>query len=104
MNDSSCKVLLGSITSMGVGLTLTAANTVIFLDSPWTKTDKTQAEDRTHRIGTNGTVNIITLVCSGTIDERVEQIVESKGELSDFIVDGQINPKNKVNMLRYLLS
>ena len=104
MNDSSCKVLLGSITSMGVGLTLTAANTVIFLDSPWTKTDKTQAEDRTHRIGTNGTVNIITLVCSGTIDERVEQIVESKGELSDFIVDGQIKPKNKVNMLRYLLS
>lgn len=104
MKDKSCKVLLGTVSSMGVGLTLTAANTIVFLDSPWTKTDKVQAEDRAHRIGTNGTVNVITLVCSGTIDERVEQIVESKGELSDFIIDGKIKSKNRGSVLKYLLS
>jgi SNF2 family DNA or RNA helicase len=103
-NDDSCKVMLGSIAAMGVGLTFTVANTVIFLDSPWNRATKEQAEDRCHRIGTNGTVNIITLVCKDTIDERIEDIVYSKGKISDAIVDGEIKTPNKRGLLNKLLN
>ena len=88
-NDDNCKVIIGTIGAMGTGLTLTSAQTVIFLDSPWNRALKDQAEDRAHRIGTKGTVNIITLVTKGTIDERIEDIVYRKGAISDAIVDGK---------------
>lgn len=91
MNNNLCKVIIGTIGAMGTGLTLTEASTVIFLDSPWTKANKEQAEDRAHRIGTKGTVNIITLVTKGTIDERIEDIVYKKGEMADYLVDGKVN-------------
>ena len=95
MNNNLCKVIIGTIGAMGTGLTLTEASTVIFLDSPWTKANKEQAEDRAHRIGTKGTVNIITLVTKGTIDERIEDIVYKKGEMADYLVDGRVN-RNKL--------
>lgn len=87
MTDEKCKVILGTTSAMGTGYTLTAGRTVIFLDSPWTRAEKDQAEDRAHRIGTTGTVSIITIVCKDTIDEKIEKIVQSKGLLSDMIVD-----------------
>lgn len=87
-NDKSCRVILGTTPALGTGYTLTAANTVIFVDEPWNKAIKDQAEDRCHRIGTKGTVNIITLICKDTIDEKIHQIIKDKGELSDRIVDG----------------
>lgn len=84
-----CKVILGTIGCLGTGFTLNEANTVIFLDEPWTSADKQQAEDRCHRIGTKGTVNIITLLCKDTIDEKVHKIVNSKQELSNEVVDNK---------------
>lgn len=87
-NDKSCRAILGTTPALGTGYTLTAANTVIFIDEPWNKAIKDQAEDRCHRIGTKGTVNIITLICKDTIDEKIHQIIKDKGELSDRIVDG----------------
>ena len=75
MNDSSCKVLFGTIGAMGTGLTLTAATTVIFLDEPWNRALKDQCEDRVHRISTKESPNIITLICKGTIDERINSLV-----------------------------
>ena len=87
-NDKSCRVILGTTPALGTGYTLTAANTVIFIDEPWSKAIKDQAEDRCYRIGTKGTVNIITLICKDTIDEKIHQIIKDKGELSDRIVDG----------------
>lgn len=102
--DGSCKVIIGTIGAMGTGLTLTAANTVIFLDSPWSKAIKEQAEDRAHRIGTKGSVNIITLVCKDTIDERIEEIIRKKGKLSDALIDGECVLQNKQEMVNFLLS
>ena len=98
--DKSCKVIIGTISAMGTGLTLTAAQTVIFLDSPWNRALKDQAEDRAHRIGTKGTVNIVTLCCKDTIDERIEDIVEKKGAISDALVDGKIG----IEDINYLIS
>lgn len=104
MDDPNCKVLLGTIDSMGTGLTLTSANTCIFLDSPWNKATKEQAEDRLHRIGTKGTVNIITLVCMNTIDERVEDVIYMKGVIKDMVVDGKTVPQKRKALVEYLLS
>lgn len=99
-NDNNCKVIVGTIGAMGTGLTLTAAQNVIFLDSPWNMALKAQAEDRAHRIGTKGTVSVITLCCRDTIDERIEELVEKKGQIADALVDGKIS----IDDINYLLS
>lgn len=103
MNDESCKCIIGTIGAMGTGYTLTAASTVIFLDSPWNRANKEQAEDRAHRIGTTKNVNIITLVCKDTIDERIEEIVYKKGAMADMLVDGKLET-NKSQIIDYLLN
>ena len=99
-NDDKCKVIIGTIGAMGTGLTLTATQNVIFLDSPWNMALKAQAEDRAHRIGTKGTVSVITLCCRDTIDERIEELVEKKGQIADALVDGKIS----IDDINYLLS
>lgn len=98
--DNKCKIIIGTIGAMGTGLTLTAAQNVIFLDSPWNMALKAQAEDRAHRIGTKGTVSVITLCCRDTIDERIEELVEKKGQIADALVDGKIS----IDDINYLLS
>lgn len=98
--DNNCKIIIGTIGAMGTGLTLTEAQNVIFLDSPWNMALKAQAEDRAHRIGTKGTVSIITLCCRDTIDERIEELVEKKGQIADALVDGKIS----IDDINYLLS
>lgn len=99
-NDERCKVIIGTIGAMGTGLTLTSAQNVIFLDEPWTKALKNQAEDRAHRIGTKGTVSIITLMCKDTIDDRIHDVIEKKGKMSDAIIDGKLSLED----INFLLS
>ena len=102
-NDQECKFILGTIGAMGTGLTLTAGTVVIFLDEPWTMANKQQAIDRCHRIGTKSNITIYTIMCKNTIDERIHEIVEKKGVMSDALVDGKI-VGNKMELLNYLLS
>ena len=104
MNDEDCKVIIGTTGAMGTGLTLTAARTVIFMDEPWNRALKEQAEDRAHRIGTKGSVNIITLMCKNTIDERIHELVETKGKIADILVDGRMADTNKEELVNFLLS
>ena len=102
-NSKDCKVIIGTIGAMGTGLTLTAAQTVIFLDEPWNRALKDQAEDRAHRIGTTGTVNIITIMCKNTIDDRIHDIVYRKGLMSDLLIDGKAT-KIDMNIINQLIS
>jgi SNF2 family DNA or RNA helicase len=104
-NNPSCQVVIGTIGAMGTGLTLTAGSTVIFLDKAWNMANTEQAEDRCHRIGTTGTVNVITLICNGTIDEYIEDIIESKAELADALVDGNatFNKAKQMEIVREIL-
>lgn len=102
--DPNCKVIVGTIGAMGTGLTLTAASNVIFLDDPWNRAIKDQAEDRAHRIGTKGTVRIITLVCKDTIDERILNLVYKKGRMADMLIDGKFEVTDKKAFVDYLLS
>lgn len=101
-NDPERKVICGTIKAMGTGLNLTAGNVVIFLDEPWTMTDFSQCTDRCHRIGTTKTVVVYVLMCKGTIDERVHNIVQTKGELSEQIVDN-MGYEERSKLINYLL-
>ena len=91
--------IIGTIGVLGTGFTLTEAQTVIFLDEPWNMATKLQAEDRCHRIGSKSTVNIITLLCKDTIDERIHQLITKKGILADTLVDS----KYTFDDIQYLL-
>ena len=101
--NSICRFIVGTIGAMGTGLTLTAGTVEIFMDEPWNKANKVQAEDRCHRVGTTENVTIYTLMCKDTIDEKVHMLVEHKGELADMLIDGKLN-MSKSEMLDFLLN
>lgn len=102
-NNDDMKVMIGTIGAMGTGITLTAGTVEIFMDEPWNKANKEQAEDRCHRIGTTQNVTIYTLMCKDTIDERIHELVEKKGAMADALVDGKLEVSNS-DVLDYLLS
>ncbi|SCP04929.1 DNA helicase, putative [Plasmodium ovale] len=78
-NDDNVKIALLSLTACGVGLNLTAANTVVFGELYWVPGQIIQAEDRAHRIGTShDVVNIHYLIAQNTIDELVWKIINRK--------------------------
>ena len=95
--------IIGTSGAMGTGLTLTAGTVEIFLDEPWNMALKEQCVDRCHRIGQKDNLTIYTLMCKDTIDERIHEIVEQKGEMANAIVDGKVTMNNK-ELLNYLLS
>lgn len=97
-NNPDCKVFIGSIKAMGVGITLNAASNVIYLDEPWNRAVKDQCTDRAHRVGTKGDVKVYTLMCRNTKDEGVHNTVYKKGRLADQIVDG-VSPEELYNIL-----
>lgn len=101
--DEKYKVILCTMSKMGTGITLTAANYEIFLDTPWTAALTSQCEDRAHRVGTTNSVTIYKLICNGTIDERVAEIVKTKEALSDYIIDDKISDNTLENLRKYIL-
>lgn len=103
MEDSNCKIIIGTIGAMGTSHTLTAATNVIFYDEPWTPSDKAQAEDRAHRIGTTQSLNVYTIITKDTIDERVHNILYSKDMITKYIVDDKLDIKNNPKLLDFLL-
>lgn len=77
----------------GVGITLTAADTVVFLQRPWSLVDSIQMEDRAHRIGSerHDSIEIIDIVAKNTIDTRVRQALRDKaGQLADLVQDPRL--------------
>lgn len=80
-----------SIRAAGVGLTFTAASTVIFAELSWTPGDIIQAEDRAHRIGQVSSVNIYYLLANDTVDDIIWDVVQSKLENLGQMLDGHEN-------------
>ena len=95
-------VVTGTIGAMGTGITLTAGTVEIFMDEPWNRALYDQATDRCHRIGQSQNVTIYNLMCKGTIDERIHELVERKGAMSDALVDGKLTVSNS-EILDFLL-
>ena len=104
IEDPDCTVIIGTIGALGTMHTLTVANNVIFYDEPWNATDKEQAEDRVHRIGTSQSVNIYTIITKGTVDERVHDIIFTKSGVSKYIVDGSLDIHSNPELFDLLLS
>ena len=81
------KVMILSLRAGGLGLNLQEASYVFHLDRWWNPAIERQAEDRSHRIGQTVKVNVIKYSCTGTIEERIDQILERKQDLFDQLID-----------------
>lgn len=84
------KVLLFTIKAGGTGLTMTAADTMIFLQRSWSMVDNLQAEDRVHRIGSevHEVINYIDIVCQDTIEEtQIKRLHEKAARLEEIVRD-----------------
>lgn len=91
INNPDYMILMGTVGALGVSHTLTVANNVIFIDEPWNPSDKVQAEDRCHRIGTTQSVNIYTIITRNTVDDRVHDVLATKQGISNYIVDNELD-------------
>jgi SNF2 family DNA or RNA helicase len=78
--------LVLSLKAGGTGLNLTAANHVVLYDRWWNPAVEDQARDRAWRIGQRNTVICHRLVCPGTVDERVEEVVAGKRRIADLVL------------------
>lgn len=86
--DPREQVFTGTFGKVGTGWTLNAASYMICLDTPYTDAMFSQATDRIWRVNNTRPAFITVLQCSDTIDERVWQIIETKKELGEYLVDG----------------
>eukprot|EP00919_Chromeraceae_sp_WS-2016_P016940 GHVR01040461.1.p1 GENE.GHVR01040461.1~~GHVR01040461.1.p1 ORF type:complete len:177 (-),score=25.10 GHVR01040461.1:2937-3467(-) len=86
--NSKIFVFLLSTRAGGLGVTLTAANTVIFYDNDWNPTMDAQATDRAHRIGQSRDVNVYQLVTKGTIEERIVKRAQQKKTVQSTVYEG----------------
>jgi len=81
-------VLVISIKAGGRGLNLPAANHVVHFDRWWNPAVEQQATDRVHRVGQRKPVFVHSLICTGTLEERIDQLLESKRELAAKVIHG----------------
>ena len=79
-------VLVLSLKAGGTGLNLTAANHVVHFDRWWNPAVENQATDRAFRIGQRRNVQVRKLVCVGTLEERIDQMIEAKRDLAERVV------------------
>jgi SNF2 family DNA or RNA helicase len=84
--DPDPAIFLLSLKAAGTGLTLTAANHVVHVDRWWNPAVEDQATDRAFRIGQTKNVQVRKFICVGTIEERVDEMIERKKALAERIV------------------
>ena len=82
-------VFLLSLKAGGTGLNLTAANHVIHYDRWWNPAVENQATDRAYRIGQSRFVHVHKLICTGTLEEKIDAMLEKKQHLNDQIIQSE---------------
>lgn len=83
-------IFLLSLKAGGTGLNLTAANHVVHLDRWWNPAVENQATDRAFRIGQRRAVQVRKFICTGTLEEKIDEMIEAKKALADLVVtDGE---------------
>lgn len=87
-DDPREQVFIGTWGKVGTGWTLNSASYLICLDTPYTAAMFDQGTDRIWRVNNERPAFITVLLCADTIDERVQQIIETKKELGEYLVDG----------------
>ena len=99
-----CRIFLGGMKSAGVGISLTSAPNVLMIDFPWVPADREQAIDRIHRYGQKANhATVYQLIAKNTIDQRMQDILNSKQEIFNQLIEnkvvGNIEPISLVNNL-----
>ena len=79
-------IFLLSLKAAGTGLNLTAANHVIHVDRWWNPAVEDQATDRAFRIGQSRNVQVRKFICVGTLEERIDEMIERKKALAQRVV------------------
>ena len=87
-NDGQKDAFLISLKAGGVGLNLTGADTVILVDLWWNPAVEAQAIGRAHRMGQERNVEVYRMITRGTIEEKIQELQESKKSLISTILDG----------------
>ena len=72
----------------GLGINLTAADTVVFFESDWNPTVDQQAMDRAHRLGQTRTVHVYRLICRNTVEEYIAKTAKEKEQVTDLVLKG----------------
>jgi SWI/SNF-related matrix-associated actin-dependent regulator 1 of chromatin subfamily A len=92
LTKGEAKVGLFSLMAAGMGIDglQHQIDTVVFLSLDWVPANHEQAEDRTHRIGQKGQVQVYYMLCADTIDEYMRDILKEKQQIADLVVDGAL--------------
>ncbi|KAJ1297121.1 hypothetical protein BS78_01G353700 [Paspalum vaginatum] len=88
-NRNDVFVFLLSTRAGGLGINLTAADTVIFYEIDWNPTQDQQAMDRTHRLGQTKEVTVYRLICKDTIEEKILQRAKQKNAVQELVMKGK---------------
>jgi len=102
-NDPKIRLFCGNIIAAGTGLTLTAADTVVFGELSYVPADHAQAQDRAHRIGQKSNVQVYYLIADNTLEEKVCDSLHAKMKIIDQILDGEITDSTGWNFKKELL-
>jgi SNF2 family DNA or RNA helicase len=86
--DEAVGFFVLSLKAGGSGLNLTAASHVVHFDRWWNPAVENQATDRAFRIGQTKNVLVHKFVCRGTVEEKIDQLIESKRQLSQELLEG----------------
>jgi non-specific serine/threonine protein kinase len=87
-NDEAVPFFVLSLKAGGTGLTLTAASHVVHFDRWWNPAVENQATDRAFRIGQKKNVLVHKFICRGTVEEKIDALIDSKQGLSDELLTG----------------
>jgi len=99
----STRVLIANHKTGGVGLTLTAASTVVFVELPWSPADILQCEDRVHRLGQQKKTWVWFMVGEDTIEESMCKMLEEKHDILSSVLDGKYKKAGAIDIYQRLL-
>ena len=85
--DSKVKFFIGNPQTAGYGITLTAANNVIYYSNGYDLEKRLQSEDRAHRIGQTKSVTYVDFIAPKTVDEKIVKALRSKMNIANQIMD-----------------
>jgi SNF2 family DNA or RNA helicase len=89
-SDPKCRFLVGTPSTGGYGITLTAANTVIYYSNGYDLEKRLQSEDRAHRIGQKKTVTYVDLICEDTVDEKIVKALRDKINIASEVLGEEL--------------
>jgi SNF2 family DNA or RNA helicase len=89
-SDPKCRFMVGTPSTGGYGITLTAANTVIYYSNGYDLEKRLQSEDRAHRIGQKKAVTYVDLICEETVDEKIVKALRDKINIASEVLGEEL--------------